>query len=104
MVISGGGVGPPPHKTPHVNLSPFIQEPAPVLPRPLTRPCWRELDGAQWGETLGGEGKHGPVDRSGGGLGGALLSCARFHLTLPLARQLLLLIHSSFIPRALEPR
>lgn len=60
MVISGREVGRPPHKTPHVNLSPFIHEPTPILPRSLMRPCWGELDGAQSGETLQGKCKHRP--------------------------------------------
>lgn len=60
MVISGREVGHSPHKTPHVNLSPSIHEPTLILPHTLMFPCWGELDGAQWGETLGGKRKHRP--------------------------------------------
>ncbi len=60
MVISGREVGHSPHKTPHVNLSPSIHEPTLILPRSLMFPCWGELDGAPWGETLEGKRKHRP--------------------------------------------
>lgn len=109
MVISGREVGRPTHKTPHVNLSPFIHEPSPILPRSLMRPCWRELDGAQWGETLGGKRKHRPRGRlrlpQRGGA--ALLSCGPFSPHAPVSHhqlhQLLLLIDYFFIPHALYP-
>lgn len=60
MVISGREVGHSPHKTPHVNLSLSIHEPTLILVRCLMFPCWAELDGVPWGETLEGKRKHGP--------------------------------------------
>lgn len=75
MVISGREVGHSPHKTPHVNLSLSIHEPTLILVRCLMFPCWAELDGVPWGETLEGKRKHGPrVETPASPIWGALRS------------------------------